>query len=115
MTDLNIFLCRPYYCYFPFSLGPRSCIGQVFAQVSKGLERCCVASTGPAQGMLAVAGVGGTKGHTWWRADPLSSREKIPTTGQVSQMLLREHMYRAGPLSPVPACSKGGDSRLLSL
>ncbi|NXC95153.1 CP46A hydroxylase, partial [Certhia familiaris] len=24
---------KPYYCYFPFSLGPRSCIGQVFAQV----------------------------------------------------------------------------------
>ncbi|NXM41921.1 CP46A hydroxylase, partial [Gymnorhina tibicen] len=24
---------RPYYCYFPFSLGPRSCIGQVFAQM----------------------------------------------------------------------------------
>uniref|UniRef100_A0ABM5FQK0 Cholesterol 24-hydroxylase-like n=1 Tax=Pogona vitticeps TaxID=103695 RepID=A0ABM5FQK0_9SAUR len=22
---------RPYFCYFPFSLGPRSCIGQVFA------------------------------------------------------------------------------------
>ncbi|KFQ61486.1 Cholesterol 24-hydroxylase, partial [Pelecanus crispus] len=24
---------KPYYCYFPFSLGPRSCIGQVFAQM----------------------------------------------------------------------------------
>ncbi|XP_026547343.1 cholesterol 24-hydroxylase-like [Notechis scutatus] len=26
---------RPYFSYFPFSLGPRSCIGQLFAQVSK--------------------------------------------------------------------------------
>ncbi|OXB78983.1 UNVERIFIED_CONTAM: hypothetical protein H355_004526, partial [Colinus virginianus] len=26
---------KPYYSYFPFSLGPRSCIGQVFAQVLK--------------------------------------------------------------------------------
>uniref|UniRef100_A0A4W3GCY5 Uncharacterized protein n=1 Tax=Callorhinchus milii TaxID=7868 RepID=A0A4W3GCY5_CALMI len=25
---------KPYYCYFPFALGPRSCLGQVFAQVS---------------------------------------------------------------------------------
>ncbi|OXB62479.1 hypothetical protein ASZ78_003867, partial [Callipepla squamata] len=24
---------KPYYSYFPFSLGPRSCIGQVFAQM----------------------------------------------------------------------------------
>ncbi|KFQ31184.1 Cholesterol 24-hydroxylase, partial [Mesitornis unicolor] len=24
---------KPYYCYFPFSLGPRSCIGQAFAQM----------------------------------------------------------------------------------
>ncbi|XP_070608534.1 cholesterol 24-hydroxylase isoform X1 [Erythrolamprus reginae] len=24
---------RPYFCYFPFSLGPRSCIGQLFAQM----------------------------------------------------------------------------------
>ncbi|XP_009889381.1 PREDICTED: cholesterol 24-hydroxylase [Charadrius vociferus] len=24
---------KPYYCYFPFSLGPRSCIGQIFAQM----------------------------------------------------------------------------------
>ncbi|XP_027586690.1 cholesterol 24-hydroxylase [Pipra filicauda] len=24
---------KPYYCYFPFSLGSRSCIGQVFAQM----------------------------------------------------------------------------------
>ncbi|KAM9014891.1 cholesterol 24-hydroxylase isoform 2-T2 [Ara ararauna] len=24
---------KPYYCYFPFSLGPRSCIGQTFAQM----------------------------------------------------------------------------------
>uniref|UniRef100_A0ABM5FBG7 Cholesterol 24-hydroxylase-like n=1 Tax=Pogona vitticeps TaxID=103695 RepID=A0ABM5FBG7_9SAUR len=24
---------RPYFCYFPFSLGPRSCIGQIFAQM----------------------------------------------------------------------------------
>ncbi|XP_074885960.1 cholesterol 24-hydroxylase isoform X2 [Buteo buteo] len=24
---------KPNYCYFPFSLGPRSCIGQVFAQM----------------------------------------------------------------------------------
>nr|XP_056707270.1 cholesterol 24-hydroxylase-like [Euleptes europaea] len=23
---------KPYFCYFPFSLGPRSCIGQTFAQ-----------------------------------------------------------------------------------
>ncbi|XP_042175115.1 cholesterol 24-hydroxylase-like [Oncorhynchus tshawytscha] len=24
---------KPYYCYYPFSLGPRSCLGQSFAQV----------------------------------------------------------------------------------
>ncbi|XP_073465231.1 cholesterol 24-hydroxylase-like [Aquarana catesbeiana] len=24
---------KPYYCYFPFALGPRSCLGQVFAQL----------------------------------------------------------------------------------
>uniref|UniRef100_A0A3Q3VTV4 Uncharacterized protein n=1 Tax=Mola mola TaxID=94237 RepID=A0A3Q3VTV4_MOLML len=24
---------RPYYCYYPFALGPRSCLGQNFAQV----------------------------------------------------------------------------------
>uniref|UniRef100_A0A667YPH9 Cholesterol 24-hydroxylase n=1 Tax=Myripristis murdjan TaxID=586833 RepID=A0A667YPH9_9TELE len=24
---------KPYYCYYPFSLGPRSCLGQNFAQV----------------------------------------------------------------------------------
>nr|AFM89960.1 cytochrome P450, family 46, subfamily A, polypeptide 1 [Callorhinchus milii] len=24
---------KPYYCYFPFALGPRSCLGQVFAQM----------------------------------------------------------------------------------
>ncbi|XP_060684587.1 cholesterol 24-hydroxylase-like isoform X1 [Hemiscyllium ocellatum] len=24
---------KPYYCYFPFTLGPRSCLGQVFAQM----------------------------------------------------------------------------------
>ncbi|XP_060118766.1 cholesterol 24-hydroxylase-like [Heteronotia binoei] len=24
---------KPYYCYFPFALGPRSCIGQIFAQM----------------------------------------------------------------------------------
>uniref|UniRef100_A0A8C7K356 Cholesterol 24-hydroxylase-like n=1 Tax=Oncorhynchus kisutch TaxID=8019 RepID=A0A8C7K356_ONCKI len=26
---------KPYYCYYPFSLGPRSCLGQSFAQVSR--------------------------------------------------------------------------------
>ncbi|XP_053553551.1 cholesterol 24-hydroxylase [Bombina bombina] len=24
---------RPYFCYFPFALGPRSCLGQVFSQL----------------------------------------------------------------------------------
>nr|XP_009292818.1 cytochrome P450, family 46, subfamily A, polypeptide 1, tandem duplicate 1 isoform X1 [Danio rerio] len=24
---------KPYYCYYPFSLGPRTCLGQVFAQM----------------------------------------------------------------------------------
>ncbi|XP_063295010.1 cholesterol 24-hydroxylase-like [Pelobates fuscus] len=24
---------KPYYCYFPFALGPRSCLGQVFSQM----------------------------------------------------------------------------------
>ncbi|XP_056401606.1 cholesterol 24-hydroxylase-like isoform X1 [Hyla sarda] len=24
---------KPYYCYFPFALGPRSCLGQVFSQL----------------------------------------------------------------------------------
>ncbi|XP_029281443.1 cholesterol 24-hydroxylase-like [Cottoperca gobio] len=24
---------KPYYCYYPFSLGPRSCLGQTFAQM----------------------------------------------------------------------------------
>ncbi|XP_070704854.1 cholesterol 24-hydroxylase-like [Pempheris klunzingeri] len=24
---------KPYYCYFPFALGPRSCLGQTFAQM----------------------------------------------------------------------------------
>ncbi|KAG8561513.1 hypothetical protein GDO81_015374 [Engystomops pustulosus] len=27
---------KPYFSYFPFALGPRTCIGQVFAQVSTG-------------------------------------------------------------------------------
>ncbi len=26
---------RPYYCYYPFALGPRTCLGQVFSQVMK--------------------------------------------------------------------------------
>ncbi|KAM3850895.1 cholesterol 24-hydroxylase [Vipera latastei] len=26
-------ISRPYFSYFPFSLGPRSCIGQLFAQI----------------------------------------------------------------------------------
>ncbi|XP_043074573.1 cholesterol 24-hydroxylase-like isoform X1 [Puntigrus tetrazona] len=25
---------KPYYCYYPFALGPRSCLGQVFSQFS---------------------------------------------------------------------------------
>ncbi|XP_042338574.1 cholesterol 24-hydroxylase-like [Plectropomus leopardus] len=24
---------KPYYCYYPFALGPRSCLGQTFAQM----------------------------------------------------------------------------------
>lgn len=32
---LHVISSRPYFSYFPFSLGPRSCIGQLFAQVSK--------------------------------------------------------------------------------
>ncbi|KAJ0061133.1 hypothetical protein NL108_008812 [Boleophthalmus pectinirostris] len=24
---------KPYYCYYPFALGPRSCLGQNFAQI----------------------------------------------------------------------------------
>ncbi|CDQ95515.1 unnamed protein product [Oncorhynchus mykiss] len=26
-------LFLPYYCYYPFALGPRSCLGQSFAQM----------------------------------------------------------------------------------
>lgn len=61
MTILNIFLCRPYYCYFPFSLGPRSCIGQVFAQVSRGLEQHFVSKHWASSG---CAGHG-----CWWGAE----------------------------------------------
>lgn len=33
---LIVFLSvRPYYCYYPFALGPRTCLGQVFSQVMK--------------------------------------------------------------------------------
>lgn len=56
---MNIFICRPYYCYFPFSLGPRSCIGQVFAQVSRGLEQHLVSKH------WASSGCGD---HGWWWA-----------------------------------------------
>ncbi|XP_061602301.1 cholesterol 24-hydroxylase-like [Cololabis saira] len=29
----HICFVRPYYCYYPFALGPRSCLGQNFAQM----------------------------------------------------------------------------------
>ncbi|XP_073789299.1 cytochrome P450 46A1.3 isoform X1 [Danio rerio] len=29
----NVNAPKPYYCYYPFSLGPRSCLGQVFSQM----------------------------------------------------------------------------------
>lgn len=59
MAILNIFLCRPYYCYFPFSLGPRSCIGQAFAQVSRGLEQHLVSKHWASSGCAD---------HGWWWA-----------------------------------------------
>ncbi|XP_067894559.1 cholesterol 24-hydroxylase-like [Heterodontus francisci] len=31
---------KPYYCYFPFALGPRSCLGQVFAQMEAKVILC---------------------------------------------------------------------------
>lgn len=76
---VNLFLCRPYYCYFPFSLGPRSCIGQVFAQVSRGLEEPLVSKHWASSGCA---------GHGWWWAPeglhwcpvhwPSPQREDIP-------------------------------------
>uniref|UniRef100_A0A8C1PFM5 Cholesterol 24-hydroxylase-like n=1 Tax=Cyprinus carpio TaxID=7962 RepID=A0A8C1PFM5_CYPCA len=31
----NVNAPKPYYCYYPFALGPRTCLGQVFSQVMK--------------------------------------------------------------------------------
>ncbi|XP_059504877.1 cholesterol 24-hydroxylase-like isoform X2 [Stegostoma tigrinum] len=36
----NLNAPKPYYCYFPFALGPRSCLGQVFAQLEAKVILC---------------------------------------------------------------------------
>lgn len=116
---MSIFLCRPYYCYFPFSLGPRSCIGQVFAQVSRGLEQHLGSKH------WASSGCGD---HGWWWAPeatlmpcalPLFSSEgrspPMPMTGvshhcchksrhPCSRGVCREEQ-QAPSKCPGPACS----------